>query len=326
MNQIDSMILKGDMKMTSIPRTAYILQIHKNPDQVNKFIQQLIIDNQADVFIHIDKRNYESLKDKIIKSPNVKVLKTSNICEWGDISQVDTTILLLREILSAKKNYNFVCLRSGQDLLVKDGFADFLGENKGKIFMTLRNVSRFNSGLMEIYWPKITRKRFTTANPLRIYRSIILSLYRKGINVFPNSNQWPKDYSLYNGAQWFSIPYEVAEYIIRFLDENEWYYKYFENTLAPDEWFFHTLIMNSSYKTDVVNNNLMFLKWGETLSTRNSPLVLTKKDINLIEESGQFFGRKFDESIDSFVVNYFANKVKFGKWKLTNYETVLTTK
>ncbi len=59
---------------------------------------------------------------------------------------------------------------------------------------------------------------------------------------------------------------KLQSYIVEFLDENEWYYKFFENTLCPDEWFFHTLIMNSPYRTEVVNNNLMFLKWGETLS------------------------------------------------------------
>jgi hypothetical protein len=304
-------IVKGDIKMISSPRTAFILQIHKNPEQVNKFINQLISDGHADVFVHIDKRNYEKISEKIVKSPFVKVLKESIICEWGDISQVSTTILLLREVLATKKNYDFVCLRSGQDLVVKDEFKNFLLKNQRKVFMTLRNVDRFNLGLMEINWPKNTRKRYTTAHPNRIYRRVLQSLYRKGLNIFPNANYWPKEYSFYNGSQWFSIPLEVANYIIEFLDKNEWYYKYFENTLCPDEWFFHTLIMNSHYKPDVVNNNHMFLKWGEKFSEQSSPQYLTIDDLQLIEESGHFFARKFDEDIDRSVVEYFSNKVKF---------------
>lgn len=299
-------------------RTAYMLQVHKDPNQVNKFIQQLISEGQADVYVHIDLKAYEQMYDKIVKSPNVKVLQESICCEWGDISQVDATILLIKAVVASKNKYDFVCLRSGQDLLVKNGFKEFLVNNQNKIFMTVRNetISRQNLGLMEIKWPKVMRRRYTSAHPFRIYRRILQSLYRKGINIYPNTKSWPKEYSFYCGAQWFSIPFEVAKYIHEFLETNEWYHKFFENSLIPDNWFFQTLIMNSPYKTEVVNDNLMFLNWGQTLSERNSPQNVTSNDIQLIEGTEKFFARKFDESIDESVVNYFSNKISFGETKL----------
>ncbi|GIN92577.1 glycosyl transferase [Siminovitchia terrae] len=309
------------MRVSSTLRTAYILQIHKNPEQVNKFIHQLISDDQADVYVHIDKRSYEQMRNKILKNEHVKVLDQAVICEWGDISQVDTTILLLREVLASQKDYDFVCLRSGQDLLVKNGFKDVLINNHRNIYMTLRGVDKRNSGLMEINWPKIARKRYTSFHPVRVYRSMVHSLYRKGINLFPNQNEWHKGYSLFNGAQWFSIPLEVAEYMIDFIDSNPWYYQYFENTLCPDEWFFHTIIMNSHYKVDVVNDNFMYVNWGETIETRNSPLDLKEKDIKAIEESSSFFARKFDEGVDQLVIDYFVERYCFGKSHIAKKET-----
>ncbi|MEH7112171.1 beta-1,6-N-acetylglucosaminyltransferase [Neobacillus niacini] len=296
-------------------RTAFIIQIHKNPEQVNKFITQLIAEGQADVFVHIDKKNYEKLHQDIFKSPNVRVLQYSINCEWGDISQVDTTILLLREVLASKNKYDFVCLRSGQDLLVKDGFKDYLMNNKNKIFMNNRQMSDKDLGFMKINWPKITRKRYTTTHPIRIYRKLLLNFYSKGLNIYPNINKWPKELSFYKGSQWFTVPFEVAKYIIEFLNENVWYYRFFENSLVPDESFFHTLIMNSHFKSNVINNNLMFLKWGETLSGRNSPQDLTSEDLNKIVDSNQYFARKFDEDIDNSVIDYFANNVNFGSGK-----------
>lgn len=304
--------------MNSNPRTAYILQIHKNADQVNKFINQLIIEEQADVFVHIDKKSFEELKGKIVKGPNVTILKQSINCEWGDISQIDATILLLREVLATKNNYDFVCLRSGQDLLVKIGFKDFLFENKNRIFMTHRKMDEKDLGFMKIAWPKVTRKRYTTAHPLRIYRKILLGLYSKGINIHPNSKKWPKEYSFYKGSQWFTIPYEVSKYIVKFLDKNEWYYDFFKSSLVPDESFFHTLILNSPYRDNVENNNLMFFKWGETLSERNSPQDLKTEDIKLVEDSNQFFARKFDEKIDREIVDYFASNVKLESSNFAN--------
>lgn len=292
---------------STLPRIAYMLQIHNNPEQVNKFINQLISGNHADVYVHIDKKSYEACNGKIIESPNVKVLNKSVVCEWGDISQVDTTLLLLNEVMASQKTYDYVCLRSGQDLLVKDGFHNYLLENMGKVYLNYRSMEN-ELGLVELEWPRITRKRYTSAHPVRIYRRIAQELHRKGINISPNKNYWPKEYSFYKGSQWFTIPYTVANYIIEFLQGNEWYYKFFENTLIPDESFIHTLIMNSPYKGEVVNNNLLFLKWGETLSDRNSPQYLMSGDIPQIEKSNQYFARKFDEHIDPLVVDYFTQK------------------
>ena len=59
----------------------------------------------------------------------------------------------------------------------------------------------------------------------------------------------------------------------------------------------------------------MYLRWGETLSERNSPQDLTSKDLRIIEESNQYFARKFDEKIDHSIVDYFANKVRFERIK-----------
>jgi len=297
--------------MESTPRTAYILQIHKNPNQVNQFIQQLIAEDEADVFVHIDQKNDEKLRGKIMVHPRVQVLEQSVNCEWGDIGQVDATLLLLKAVLATKNRYDFVCLRSGQDLLVKDGFKKLLVENNEKIFMNYRKMHEKDLGFMKINWPKITRRRYTAAHPIRMYRRILLKFYSKGFNLSPNIHSWPKEYAFYKGSQWFSIPFEVANYIIEYLENNPWYYTFFKNTLVPDESFFQTLLLNSPYRDSVINHNQMFLKWGETFSERNSPQNLTKEDIELIEKSDCYFARKFDEQIDQEVIDHFAKKVRF---------------
>ncbi|MFB6466864.1 beta-1,6-N-acetylglucosaminyltransferase [Cytobacillus sp. Hz8] len=299
--------------MNAAIKTAYILQIHKNPHQVNQFIKQLISTEQADIFVHIDKNNDVNVKDAIIKDPHVYVLKQSISCEWGDISQIDTTLLLLREVIATKHSYDFVCLRSGQDLLVKEGFMDFLRKNTQHIYMTINKMEKKHLDSMLINWPKITRGRYDSIHPIRVYRTIIRGLFRLGIRVSPNVNQWPKNFSFYTGSQWFTIPFEVAKYIIQFIDDNSWFYQFFKNTLVPDQWFFQTLIMNSPYYKNVVNNNLMYLDWGDTISTRNSPKIITMRDVEKVEKSNQYFARKFDEKIDPNPVYYFTSKVKFGR-------------
>ncbi|MDR7239962.1 beta-1,6-N-acetylglucosaminyltransferase [Neobacillus drentensis] len=297
----------------SKPRTAYILQIHKNPDQVNKFIKQIISHEQADVYIHMDKKNYEKICKKISKSPSVFILQESVDIKWGDISMVDATLLLLKKVVDSGKTYDFVCLRSGQDLLVKNGFKDYLLKNKNKIFMTAYHVSEREShgAFVNTIWPAVTRGLYeNTFHPYRIFRRGIMYLYGIGLNLFPNPNRLPTSYPIYNGSQWFCIPLNVAQYIVSFVEHNKWYYEAFENSLCPDEFFFQTLIMNSEFKSDVVNNNLMFIRFGDSLKSRNNPITLKKQHINSIKYSDKYFARKFDPKVDKEVIDYFSNEVR----------------
>jgi hypothetical protein len=296
----------------SIQRTAYILTIHKNPDQVNKFIKQIISEDHADVFIHIDKKNTD-LNEKIIRSPRVKILKENIDVKWGDITQVDATILLLKEVIATGNKYDFIVFRSGQDMLVKNGFTEFLSKNKNKIFMNAYHVDRKepHAAFVNVSWPKFARKLYINPfHPYRVFRRVVSSLYGIGFNILPNKNTLPKDFSIYNGSNWFCIPLEVTKYILKFIDKNKWYYEAFKNSLVPDEFFFQTLIMNCEYKSDVVDNNLMYIKFGEALKNRNNPITIRMEHINVINSSNKFFARKFDENLDKLVIEYFSNEVR----------------
>ncbi|SME32087.1 Core-2/I-Branching enzyme [Bacillus mobilis] len=312
LTEFSGLFSKNCIENTTVPHTAYILQVHKNPDQVNGFIDQIISEEQADVFVHIDKKTHNELCRKILNNPNVEVLDENIDVKWGDISQVDATILLLKKVLDKQKSYDFVCLRSGQDLLVKNGFRDFLLNNKNKIFMTATHIERSNSDVafQNISWPKVARKQYNVFHPFRVFRRIIMRLYGWGFNIFPNPYKLPEEFSLYHGSSWFCIPLNIARYIIDFLERNEWYYDAFKNALCPDEWFFQTIIMNSEYKSQVVNNNLIYLRWGQTFKNRNHPITFTLEDINSIESSDQYFARKFDQNFDNSVIEYFINRIK----------------
>ncbi|MEH7095828.1 beta-1,6-N-acetylglucosaminyltransferase [Neobacillus vireti] len=301
------------MSTYSASRTAYILTIHKNPVQVNKFVKQVVSEGNADVFIHIDRKNYKELHSKLIPHANVIILKESIDVKWGDITLVDATNLLIKEVLKTGRNYNFVCLRSGQDLLVRSGFKEFLLNNPQKIFMNAYFVDKkdAHAAFANVSWPQSTRRLYINPfHPNRLFRRAIQSLYGLGINLFPNPHMLPQDFCIYNGSNWFCIPLEVAKYIIKFIEENNWYYKSFENSLCPDEFFYQTLIMNSHYKSDVVDNNLMYIKFGETLKSRNNPITLKMEHIETIRDSNKFFARKFDEKEDLKVIEYFEKSVK----------------
>ncbi|MDA8156635.1 MAG: hypothetical protein M0Z52_09330 [Actinomycetota bacterium] len=290
-------------------KIAYILLIHKNPATVNALIRQLSNNSNADIYIHIDKKSCNSIASKIFRNEKTIVLNVNIDTRWGDISLVDATINLLRAAVNSGRQYDFVCLKSGQDLMIRDGFENFLAKNRDKIFMNAQRIEKNDkhSYFWKIKWPRYARKQHDSAlNPFRILRLALVYLYRLGINVRPNPDVFPMH--VHRGSQWFCIPGYVAEYIINFVDKNDWYYNSLKDALAPDEYFFQTIIMNSQYSVNNVCNNLTYIRFGEAGRNRNHPVILKMGDVPEIEKSEKFFARKFDPAVDNSVIDYFMAK------------------
>jgi hypothetical protein len=283
-------------------KMAVLIPIYKNPEQTNRFIKQLITNDACDVYIHIDKKNY-TIRDKIIKHPQVKVLEKSVNISWGDISLIDAMLLMMNEVINSCDTYYYIFLRTGQDLIIKNGLSKYIREHRYQIFMNVRQEKEKYCFNINVKWPDRARKLYDGFHLNRIFRLVIIKLYEMGINVFPNTNKLPSNFRQYHGSSWFGIPYTVLEYIILFLKDNPWYYDSFKNCLVPDEWFFQTLIMNSPFAANVANDNLLYIDSWEN----NHPKILKEEHIGSIIKSEKFFARKFDEKIDNKVIDYFCN-------------------
>lgn len=296
-------------------RLAYLLQVHKNPVQLNKFIGQITAEGPSDIYIHIDKKNVGAISPLINSNCNIKIMEESVDVRWGDISQVDATLCMLRSLKKSRRKYDFVCLKSGQDLKVRNGLGTYLAGNKDKIFMPAKKIE---SGDQDTYfynmrWPGYLRARYDSMlHPNRILRAVLIRLYKRRVNLIPNPIKLPENYSIYRGSQWFVIPGHVAEYIVDYLEKNPWYYEAFMNALAPDEYFFQTIIMNSPFAANIRCDNLTYIRSGLSYRDSSHPVTLSMQDISEIERSGKFFARKFDEAVDREVVNYFCKKC--GSW------------
>jgi len=112
------------------------------------------------------------------------------------------------------------------------------------------------------------------------------------IFIPPKINKWydalPK---LYKGAQWFCISRQLCNYILEFVDKNEWYKDAFRKAFCSDESFFQTIVMNSGsksvlykYNTDL-DDNAMALRYIDWYSGPQYPKILTEDDlVNIINE------------------------------------------
>jgi len=292
-------------------KTAYMLIVHKNPEQVNMFIRQLLADEQADIYIHIDKKSIGWMAEEIIADP--RVIKTSEniLVTWGDVSMVEAEIALLKEVMDSGKKYDFVCMRTGQDLMVKKGYKEYLAARKGKSFFSMREITLKDeqAGLFKVKYPECTRRLYDSMHPCRIIRTGLRKLYAKGINLIPNNKEFDSRIKLFWGSDWFCASFGMAEYMVDYLEKNQWYLNAFKDSLAPSTMFFSTLAMNSPFADDVANEDHTYLRFGTTYKTNNHPMNFTMNEIGEIEKSERYFARKFDSSLDKAVGEYFLKKI-----------------
>ena len=123
-----------------------------------------------------------------------------------------------------------------------------------------------------------------------------------------------KDIDLYQGSALFSITADCAEYVQAAEAEIR---KRFRFSLAADEVFIQTILMNSRYKEKIKNIS-------ETVSSnarlidrtrpdgKNSPHVWRNNELDyILSRSGAFcFARKFDENIDLEIAENICSIIK----------------
>ena len=99
-------------------KIAYILLCHKNSEQINMLIGELL-KNDADIFIHLDKKS--NIKNEIIKNERIYILpdEQSYSVNWGGNDMVLATLSLIRYVKNTKNNYDYIWLLSGQDFPIR---------------------------------------------------------------------------------------------------------------------------------------------------------------------------------------------------------------
>lgn len=77
-------------------KIAFLMQCHKNPEQINLLLKALK-HPQVDVFIHVDSKN-ENTRENIASREGVYLLPKEDCIavQWGQFSQVKATLNMLK--------------------------------------------------------------------------------------------------------------------------------------------------------------------------------------------------------------------------------------
>ncbi len=306
----------------------YIILAHKNPQQIQRLVNRLNTED-CSFYIHIDKG--------VDISPFITALKThKNVLylnnklreygTWGDIGIVKATIAILSQIVKDKRN-GYCVLLSGQDYPLKNNefINDFLSINYSANFMDIfplpykrgwgpdGGLNRLNQYKINIstqrmdfiQLPSIFEKSFYKKQSIGKLKKLLKSKQFSGLSKLFLKRRLPKNLKPYGGSQWWALPIETVKEILNFINSNPKYLSFHEDTLLPDEIFFHTILMFIKEKNEnvMIKASITYVNWERKKSSL--PVTFTKDDmVELkIKSENKLFARKFDNDLDSAILD-----------------------
>lgn len=268
---------------------------------MKKAIQYLSSEDTA-FFIHIDKK--KEIQDFTeIQGSNIFFTAERVSVYWGEYSGVQAILTLIKQARAMPQDYDYYVLLSGSDYPIrsKKYIDDFFLKNCGKEFINIIKVPNEDAGKP---LSRINTLRIQSNKP--IYRFISRVMAKLGL-AQRDYKKYLGNLEAYAGNTWWALTREASDFILEFVQENPSTCKYFEDTFAPEEMFFHTILGNSHFKSQI-HRNLIYEDWS---CRGGHPAMITEKHIKLFEDSDQviqsdlwgsgemIFARKFsDENLD----------------------------
>ena len=292
-------------------RHAYLILAHKNFGQLRK-LAGLLDDPRNDIYVHVDRKSASSPEEWLrgaCKYSRLSLISPRISVSWGGVSIMRAELALLKAATQAG-HYDYYHLLSGMDLPIKDQdtIHDFFDRHSGTEFINYWNFKKTTASRFHYYtlFPE-GAGHFLTNLANNIFKGLQMAVgYR--IN---------RDVDFRFASQWFSITDALARYV---LSREEWLERVFRHTNTCDEIFLATLVWNSPFRErlyvkepvdeHIVNeSNMRFIDWTRGDSIRH-PWTFRSDDWDLLMSVPHFWARKFDENVDSGIIDRIYAKLK----------------
>lgn len=282
-------------KAFSPMKICYLILAHNNFKHLNRLIETLNDSEDDSFYIHIDKKVTQAYTPSL---KNAHITPTRININWGGYTMIEATLALMKEAIKNTPNADYYILISGVDFPIRS--KSFLLEQlgKGKEYIDIapvpapfKPILRYN----RIYFD-YNRRNLKPYNPLFLTEVLLkkLKIGRKA------------PFKIYAGTQWFALTNKCTQYILKTVEEDKRYKRFFKYTLVPDEAFFQTIIGNSPF-IDHTAASLTYTDWEvesppATIEDRHIEFLKTNIEFN--DEYGQrfpYFARKFNDNSEKIL-------------------------
>lgn len=294
---------------------AYLIIAHNNWQQLKKLITLLDYEYN-DIFLHIDKKSTAFPKaefEGLCTESNLVILQEVAVY-WGGYSQIECELTLFKAAANYTKanydeGYSFYHLISGSDLPIKPQreIYNFFEEHRDVSFINYNDEhakSRDVKGRVGYYFFFEKQKSKKFIGTFLKYLDITMRMFQR---MFRVNRAKHVAHQIYYGANWCSLKHDAVSCLIQHEDEIK---KTYARTLCCDEVYKQTLLRNNSFATYSYDSDFTksILRYISFPKGKANPKVLTMADYDNIMSSGALFARKFDERVDSEVIDRIYNK------------------
>lgn len=311
---------------------AALIMAHKNKRQLIRLIKAVSTEN-IDIFVHLDKKwklEREEISEIENSSENVFVIKKRIHGVLDRFSLPQIALNMIDAALSREKEtgvkYGYFILLSGQDYPIKSKayIQKFLDAQYPKPLVDYDSAVEGNWVWGKYQLTKWENKidGIQKRRNKGLIRSIKVGFYlfcyklEKLFRGIPWTNLQKAGIKIYGGSQWWILPHGVIEHVKEQQKHNKKVIKELKRAWTPDENFFQTLALNSPYAERIVEGDPIFdTGRGDfkamtycnfitpTKSFMGHPHTITTKDYDRIMLKKALFARKFDDTIDSNVLD-----------------------
>ncbi len=275
---------------------AYGIFAYKDPELVARLINRVQTDSDF-TYVHFDTsigeqrfRDWKKLIETKCPNKNIEIVSIYR-SKYMSFGLVDMTLSSMKYFDNF--NYDYYLNLSGSCYPLKPASVikkEF--DHQDSIFMEVFELpwnGWFQGGIYRL------RSRFYFLSGRKNPHNVHL------LRIPRLKKELPYGLKPYGGSDWFCLPKEVVRYILDYVEQKPKLKEFFKRVAIPDEIFFQTILMNSPYRSRVVNDNKRYIDWSR--GRGSSPTTLTKDDFQKMKKSNKLFARKFDPSIDSEILN-----------------------
>jgi hypothetical protein len=248
--------------------------------------------DEFEFYVHIDKKCDLDIEiQNELQKENVKLLSRKFRINWGSLDHLLCILYLVEEALKNEK-IALLHLISGQDYPAKElEYYNTIANSRRDYMEYFELPSELwkNGGMdrLELYnlYDVLDGKKFKLLFSFTKYLQKILFIKR------PISDQIPK---LYGGSTWWSLTRDTLQYVIQYTATNKALVDRLKYTFCAEEIYFQTVIMNSKFARNVINDNLRYIDWKS--GREGFPAVIDLTDYSSIRSSNKIFARKFSST------------------------------
>ena len=295
-----------------------------------------------------EKGFWKEIRNLLDDYQNVYFCKREKSIHYG-FAIVQATINGMKTLLKHNLKFDYFHLLSGQDYPIKSNkeiFNFFEKENGKQFFLLWKMFPKPGEDYFENHpWGKFRQEYRVTRHNLIINGKIVtvpeilskrliskplwptIKIFLYESPKYIREKKWKSEllililsrlfrtkrnienlsFELYGGKTWFSITKECLEHIVYQHDNIPKWKKFFKRSYIPDESYFHTIVMNSSFSKNVINDYLREVEWEGGDGTH--PVIWTLNDFDRLAKSNNFWARKFEDSVDSKILDEIDEKL-----------------